>query len=38
LLFGLLLDAMGTWVILVSVALCLASFAALLGLHTNRPQ
>ena len=38
LLFGLLLDAMGTSVILVSSGLCLASFAALLVLHASRPQ
>jgi MFS family permease len=38
LLFGLLLDTMGASVILVSVALCLASFAALLCLHTSRHQ
>jgi MFS family permease len=36
LLFGLFLDTMGPAVILVSVALCLASFAALLCLHTSR--
>jgi MFS family permease len=40
LLFGLLLDAMGPSVILVSVALCLAAFAALLCLpaksHSNQ--
>ena len=36
LLFGLLLERMGPAVILVSVALCLASFAALLCLHTSR--
>ena len=38
LLFGLLLDAMGASVILVSVALCLASFAALLCLRASRPD
>jgi predicted MFS family arabinose efflux permease len=38
LLFGLLLDAMGAWVIIVSVALCLASFAALLCLHASQPE
>ena len=38
LLFGLLLDAMGPAVIVVSSALCLASFAALLCLHAARPQ
>ncbi len=38
LLFGLLLDVMGASVILVSVALCLASFVALLCLHASRPQ
>ena len=36
LLFGLLLDAMGPSAIVVSVALCLASFAALLGLRASR--
>jgi predicted MFS family arabinose efflux permease len=35
LLFGLLLDTMGASVIIVSVALCLASFAALLCLRTS---
>lgn len=38
LLFGLLLDAMGASVILVSSALCLAAFAALLFLRTSRPE
>jgi hypothetical protein len=32
LLFGLLLDVMGLWVIAVSAALCLAALAALLCL------
>jgi predicted MFS family arabinose efflux permease len=36
LLFGLLLDAMGASVIIVSVALCLAAFAALLCLPAAR--
>ena len=36
LLFGLLLDTMGTSVIIVSSALCLASFAALLCLRATR--
>ena len=36
LLFGLLLDAMGASVIIVSVALCLAAFAALLWLPAAR--
>jgi MFS family permease len=36
LLFGLLLDAMGASVIIVSVALCLAAFAALLCLPATR--
>jgi predicted MFS family arabinose efflux permease len=35
LLFGLLLQAMGTWVILVSTALCLAAFAALMLLRAS---
>jgi predicted MFS family arabinose efflux permease len=35
LLFGLLIDAIGTSAILVSVALCLAAFAALLGLRAS---
>jgi len=35
-LFGLLLDAMGTWVILVSGGLCLAALVALLRLHAAR--
>jgi MFS family permease len=38
LLFGLLLDAIGASAIIVSVALCLASFAALLCLRPTRPQ
>ena len=38
LLFGLLLDAIGPWVIIVSVALCLASFVALLCLHAAKPE
>jgi MFS family permease len=38
LLFGLLLDVMGASVIVVSAALCLAAFAALLCLHTARPE
>jgi MFS family permease len=38
LLFGLLLDAMGASVIIVSVALCLASFVALLCLGTSRRE
>ncbi len=38
LLFGLLLDAMGPAVIVVSSALCLAAFVALLFLHTSRPD
>ena len=37
LLFGVLLDAMGTSVIVVSSALCLAAFAALFGLRASRP-
>ena len=36
LLFGLLLDRMGAAVILVSSALCLAAFVALLFLHASR--
>jgi len=36
LLFGLLLDTMGTSVIIVSSALCLASFSALLSLRATR--
>jgi MFS family permease len=36
LLFGLLLDRMGAAVIAVSAGLCLASFVALLFLHTSR--
>jgi predicted MFS family arabinose efflux permease len=38
LLFGILLDAMGTSVIIVSSALCLAAFVALFGLRTSRPD
>jgi predicted MFS family arabinose efflux permease len=38
LLFGLLLDAMGASVIVVSAALCLAAFAALLPLRATRPE
>jgi len=38
LLFGVLLDAMGASVIVVSSALCLAAFAALLCLHSTRPD
>jgi len=38
LLFGLLLDAMGASVIIISTALCLAAFAALLCLPTSRPE
>jgi len=38
LLFGLLLDVMGASVIVVSAALCVASFAALLCLRAARPQ
>jgi MFS family permease len=38
LLFGLLLDAIGASAIIVSVALCLASFVALLCLRPTRPQ
>jgi predicted MFS family arabinose efflux permease len=37
LLFGILLDAMGTSVIIVSSALCLAAFVALFGLRASRP-
>jgi predicted MFS family arabinose efflux permease len=36
LLFGVLLDSMGACVILVSSALCLAAFVALLFLHSSR--
>ena len=36
--FGLLLDVMGVSVILISVALCLASFAALLFLRAREPE
>ncbi len=38
LLFGLLLDATGAAVIIVSVACCLAAFAALLCLHASKPD
>lgn len=38
LLFGLLLNVMGPSVIIVSAALCLAAFAALLCLRASRPQ
>ena len=38
LLFGLLLDLMGTSVIFVSVALCLSAFAALLCLRAAHPS
>jgi MFS family permease len=38
LLFGLLLDAIGASAIVLSVALCLASFVALLCLRPTRPQ
>jgi MFS family permease len=38
LLFGLLIDVMGTSAIFVSSALCLAAFAALLCLHATRPE
>jgi predicted MFS family arabinose efflux permease len=38
LLFGLLLDVMGASVIVVSAALCLAAFAALLCLRTSRSE
>jgi predicted MFS family arabinose efflux permease len=38
LLFGILLDAMGGSVIIVSSALCLAAFAALFGLRASRPD
>jgi predicted MFS family arabinose efflux permease len=38
LLFGILLDAMGASVIIVSSALCLAAFAALFGLRASRPD
>jgi predicted MFS family arabinose efflux permease len=37
LVFGVLLDAMGTSVIIVSSALCLAAFVALLSLRASRP-
>jgi MFS family permease len=36
--FGLLLDAMGASVIVVSSALCLAAFAALLGVRAGQPR
>jgi MFS family permease len=35
LIFGLLLDTMGTWAILVSTALCLAALGALLSLRAS---
>jgi predicted MFS family arabinose efflux permease len=38
LLFGILLDAMGVSVIIVSSALCLAAFAALFGLRASAPD
>jgi MFS family permease len=38
LLFGLLLDRMGTWAILVSTALCLAALGALSMLSTQRHE
>ena len=38
LLFGLLIDVMGTSAIFVSSALCLAAFAALLCLHATRSE
>ena len=38
LLFGLLLDLMGTSAIFVSAALCLVAFAALLCLRANHPN
>ena len=38
LLFGILLDAMGASVIIVSSALCLAAFAALFGLRASSPD
>ena len=38
LLFGILLDAMGASVIIVSSALCLTAFAALSGLRASRPD
>ncbi len=36
--FGLLLDAMGTWVILISAGLCIAALAALLSLRPARAE
>jgi len=38
LMFGILLDAMGASVIIVSSALCLAAFAALFGLRASAPD
>jgi predicted MFS family arabinose efflux permease len=38
LLFGLLLDAMGVWVLAVSAGLCLSALAALLLLRTSEPD
>jgi predicted MFS family arabinose efflux permease len=38
LLFGLMLDAMGASVIIVSSALCIAAFVALLLVRTSRPE
>ena len=38
LLFGILLDAMGVSVIVVSAVLCLAAFAALVGLRALPPE
>jgi hypothetical protein len=38
LLFGILLDRMGEWVIVVSSALCLAAFAALFGVRASPPD
>jgi MFS family permease len=38
LVFGFLLDTMGTWVILVSSGLCVAAFAALFGLSAARAE
>ncbi len=38
LLFGLLIDRMGTWAILVSTALCLAALAALSGVAPRRRE
>ena len=36
--FGILLDAMGASAIIISSGLCLAAFAALLGLRTPAPD